>query len=66
MLLEKVFEHFDDEYINIEKPYKLKKYKIFDISDENNEFERKAELNVEVNGKVKNIVGYGNGPIACC
>lgn len=60
---EKIFSCFDNEYINIETPYKLIKHKIFDVSDENSEFERKAEVSVEVNGEVKNIVGYGNGPI---
>lgn len=56
---QKIFNCFNDEYINLEKPYKLIKYKISDISDE----ERKAELDVEINGEIKNIVGYGNGPI---
>ena len=34
-----------------------------DISEEDNEYERKAEITLKDHGEIKTVVGYGNGPI---
>ena len=37
--------------------------KLIDISEDDSEFERKAEITLKDHGEVRTIVGYGNGPI---
>ncbi len=60
---ERVYDTFVQEYIDNFKPFKLIKQKIIDISEEEGEFERRAEITLEDHGEAKMIVGYGNGPI---
>lgn len=60
---ERVYDTFIEEYVDIEQPYRFIKQKLIDVSDENNEHERYAEITIEDNGEIKTVTGYGNGPI---
>ncbi len=60
---ERIYDTFKKEYIDIELPFKFIKQKLIDISDDDSEHERRAELTIEDHGVEKTIIGYGNGPI---
>ncbi|WP_249029440.1 2-isopropylmalate synthase [Tannockella kyphosi] len=60
---ERVYDTFVEQYVENNQPYKLIKQQLIDISEENEEHERKAVLILEDHGVVKEIIGYGNGPI---
>ncbi len=60
---ERIYDTFKKEYIDIEYPYKFIKQRLIDISDEDNEYERRAEVTIEDHGELKTLIGYGNGPI---
>ena len=60
---ERVYDTFIEEYVDNEEPYAFIKQKLIDISDENDEFERRAEITLKDHGEIKTVVGYGNGPI---
>lgn len=60
---ERVYDTFIEEYVDNEEPYAFIKQKLIDISDENDEFERRAEITLKDHGEIKIVVGYGNGPI---
>ncbi len=60
---ERVYDTFIEEYVDNEEPYAFIKQKLVDISDENDEFERRAEITLKDHGEIKTVVGYGNGPI---
>lgn len=60
---ERVYDTFIEEYVEINEPYEFIKQKMVDISEEDNEYERRAEITLRDHGKVKTVVGYGNGPI---
>ncbi len=60
---ERVYDTFIKEYVDNYQPFKLMKQKMIDISDEDGEFERRAEITIEDHGEIKTIIGYGNGPI---
>lgn len=60
---ERIYDTFKKEYIDLEYPYKFIKQRLIDISDEDNEYERRAEVTIEDHGEVKTLIGYGNGPI---
>ena len=60
---ERVYDTFVEEYIDQYTPIKFVKQKIIDISEEG-EADRKAHIIVEVDGKERELVGYGNGPIS--
>ena len=36
---------------------------MIDISEDDSEFERRAEITIEAHGEVTTLTGYGNGPI---
>lgn len=57
-----IFTIFDDEYINIHAPYRLKKHKI-EESGSNGDSVVIFDGSVEVNGDEIKIKGSGNGPI---
>ena len=60
---ERIYDTFKKEYIDIETPYKFIKQRLIDLSDDDSEFERRAEVTIEDHGEIKTLVGYGNGPI---
>lgn len=60
---ERIYDTFKKEYIDLEYPYKFIKQRLIDISEEDGEHERRAEVTIEDHGEVKTLVGYGNGPI---
>lgn len=60
---ERIYDTFKKEYIDMEYPYKFIKQRLIDISDEDNEYERRAEVTIEDHGELKTLIGYGNGPI---
>ncbi|MFV0396275.1 MAG: 2-isopropylmalate synthase [Coprobacillaceae bacterium] len=60
---ERVYDTFIEEYVDIQEPFHFIKHKMFDVSEEDNEYERKAEITVVDRGEEKVIIGYGNGPI---
>lgn len=60
---ERVYDTFIEEYVDINEPYEFVKQKLVDISEENNEYERRAEITLKDHGEIKTVVGYGNGPI---
>ena len=60
---ERIYDTFKKEYIDLEYPYKFIKQRLIDISDESDEYERRAEVTIEDHGEVKTLIGYGNGPI---
>lgn len=60
---ERVYDTFIEEYVDIEEPYRFIKQKLTDISEEDGEYERRAEITIEAHGEVKTLTGYGNGPI---
>lgn len=61
---ERIFDTFNKEYIDNEEPFKFVKQRLVDLSeDHSNEYDRMVELTIEDHGKVKTVVGYGNGPI---
>lgn len=60
---ERVYDTFIEQYVDIKDPYEFIKQKLIDISEDDSEFERKAEITLKDHGEVRTIVGYGNGPI---
>ena len=60
---ERVYDTFIEQYVDIKEPYEFIKQKLIDISEDDSEFERKAEITLKDHGEVRTIVGYGNGPI---
>lgn len=60
---ERIYDTFKSEYIDIEEPYRFIKHRMIDLSDEDDDFERRAEVTIEDRGEVKTLIGYGNGPI---
>lgn len=60
---ERVYDTFIEQYVDIKEPYEFIKQKLIDISEDDSEFERKAEITLKDYGEVRTIVGYGNGPI---
>ncbi len=60
---ERVYDTFIEEYVDINEPYEFIKQKMTDISEEDNEYERRAEITLRDHGEIKTVVGYGNGPI---
>lgn len=60
---ERVYDTFIEEYVDNEDPYRFIKQKLVDISEDDNEHERKAEITIEAHGEVVTLTGYGNGPI---
>lgn len=60
---ERVYDTFIEEYVDINEPFEFIKQKMTDISEENNEYERRAEITLKDHGEIKTVVGYGNGPI---
>lgn len=58
-----VMKEFEKEYLSIEIPFKLVKYTISDISDENNDEDTKVNVTIVYNGQSMEIEGTGNGPI---
>lgn len=57
---EEIFKIFKDEYINVNSPYQIKKYKI-NSSDEEEEI--KLDAIISYNGNDYEIDGKGNGPV---
>ncbi|MGL5330304.1 MAG: 2-isopropylmalate synthase, partial [Peptostreptococcaceae bacterium] len=55
-----IFELFNDEYININSPYQIKKYKI-NSSEEEEEIDLKAVISCD--NEEYEIKGKGNGPV---
>ena len=60
---ERVYDTFIEEYVDIDEPFEFIKQKLTDISEEDNEYERRAEITLKDHGEIKTVVGYGNGPI---
>lgn len=60
---ERVYDTFIEEYVDREEPFAFVKQKLVDISEEDNEYERRAEITLKDHGEIKTIIGYGNGPI---
>ena len=60
---ERVYDTFIEQYVDIKEPYEFIKQKLIDISEDDSEFERKAEITLKDHGEIRTIVGYGNGPI---
>lgn len=60
---ERIYDTFKKEYIDLETPYKFVKQRLVDISDDESEYERRAEVTIEDHGQVRTLIGYGNGPI---
>ena len=60
---ERIYDTFKKEYIDLETPYKFLKQRLIDISDDDSEYERRAEVTIEDHGEVRTLIGYGNGPI---
>ena len=60
---ERVYDTFIEEYVDNEEPYRFIKQKLIDISEDDSEYERRAEITIEDHGEVVTLVGYGNGPI---
>lgn len=60
---ERVYDTFIEEYVDIDEPYRFIKQKLIDISEDDSEFERRAEITIEAHGEVTTLTGYGNGPI---
>lgn len=60
---ERVYDTFIEEYVDIDEPFEFIKQKLIDISEEDNEYERRAEITLKDHGEIKTVVGYGNGPI---
>ncbi|MFQ6793338.1 2-isopropylmalate synthase [Thomasclavelia sp.] len=60
---ERVYDTFIEQYVDIEEPYRFVSQKLIDISDDESEYERRAEIMIEVNGEITELIGYGNGPI---
>lgn len=59
-----VLEKFESEYLDIESPFKLLKFKSEEIEDsENIEDNTKVKVKVLYNNEEKEFVGIGNGPI---
>ena len=57
------YSDLDPQNIDIKEPYEFIKQKLIDISEDDSEFERKAEITLKDHGEIRTIVGYGNGPI---
>ena len=55
-------EKFIEEYLEVDGPFKLIKFKIEDSDDLNGE-NTIININLLYNGKEKNLIGKGNGPI---
>ena len=53
----------NDNYTTRQLKLPLEIEKLIDISEDDSEFERKAEITLKDHGEVRTIVGYGNGPI---
>ena len=60
---ERVYDTFIEEYVDIDEPYRFVKQKLIDISEDDSEYERRAEITIENHGKIETVTGYGNGPI---
>ena len=60
---ERVYDTFIEQYVDIKEPYEFIKQKLIDISEDDSEFERKAEITLKDHGEIRTIVGYRNGPI---
>lgn len=60
---ERVYDTFIEEYVDINEPFEFIKQKLIDISEEDNEYERRAEITLKDHGEIKTVIGYGNGPI---
>ena len=60
---ERVYDTFIEQYVDINEPFEFIHQKMVDISEEDNEYERKAEITLKDHGEIKTVVGYGNGPI---
>lgn len=57
-------EKFDKEYLLKEEPFKLKKFKITDLHEDNTiNFDTKINVEFLYKGEEKNIEAVGNGPI---
>ena len=61
---ERVYDTFIEEYVDNEEPYRFIKQKLIDISEDDSEYERRAEITIEDHGEVVTLVGYGNGPVS--
>ena len=60
---ERVYDTFIEQYVDLEEPYRFISQKLIDISGDDSEYERRAEITVAVNGEIKELTGLGNGPI---
>jgi len=60
---EKVYDTFVNEYVDVNEPYTLIRVKSKDISEENEEYDRRVEIYLREGDQVKVFSGYGNGPL---
>ena len=58
-----VMESFETEYLDLQEPFKLIKFSMSDISEENGQEDTKVNATIVFNGKQQEIEGIGNGPI---
>ena len=53
---ERVYDTFIEQYVDIKEPYEFIKQKLIDISEDDSEFERKAEITLKDHGEIRTIV----------
>ena len=59
-----IMDKFNEEYLEVQGPFKFKKCKVSDMADNSNpDADTKITVNIEYNKKDMELVGVGNGPI---